>query len=243
MATRKINIDALIKKNAKEVSKSIEVSHKKTNAQIKSFEEEVKITSTPFLYRIKDVWKAFAALMAGFFTIGFIIARLTIPTETVLVTASVSPDIYDFNAFDTNGDGQITLAEVESRKQAVATVRFVSPDQYEFNAFDNDGDGQLNLAEAQAAKEALAINQFEFSDKDLNSKLNYEESTQAVYSMTQNKFSELDTDEDRHLSFEEVDQDIAYLSDQQFNKLDRNEDGKLTYNEAQYLFVIIFIEG
>ena len=36
MATRKINVDELIKKGAKEVSKSIEVSDKKTNAQIKS---------------------------------------------------------------------------------------------------------------------------------------------------------------------------------------------------------------
>jgi len=243
MAARKINEDALIKKALKAVNKDLGIAAKTPVAKLKSFNEKVKSAPTPFLYRIKDVWKAFAALMAGFFTIGFIIARFTIPTEVVIQTASVSPDIYDFNAFDTNGDGQITLAEVESRKQAVATVRFVSPDQYEFKAFDNDGDGQLNLAEAQAAKETLAINQFEFSDKDLNGKLNYEESTQAVFSMTQNKFDELDTDEDRHLSFEEVDQDIAYLSDQQFNKLDRNEDGKLAYNEAQYLFVIIFIEG
>jgi Ca2+-binding EF-hand superfamily protein len=243
MATRKINEDALIKQVFKKVNKDLGIAAKTPTTQMKSFNEKLKAIPTPFLYRIKDVWKAFTALMVGFFTIGFIIARFTISTEVVIQTASVSSDIYDFNAFDTNGDGKITLAEVESRKQAVATVRFVSPDQYEFKAFDNDGDGQLNLAEAQAAKEALAINQFEFSDKDLNGKLNYEESTQAVYSMTQNKFDELDTDEDRHLSFEEVDQDIAYLSDQQFNKLDRNEDGKLAYNEAQYLFVIIFIEG
>ena len=67
MVTRKINVDELIKKGAKEVSKSVEVSDKKTNAQIKSFEEKVKVASTPFLYRIKDVWKAFAALMAGFY--------------------------------------------------------------------------------------------------------------------------------------------------------------------------------
>ena len=39
MATRKINVDALIKKVTKEVSKSVEVSDKKTNAQIKSFDE------------------------------------------------------------------------------------------------------------------------------------------------------------------------------------------------------------
>ena len=48
MATRKLNVDALIKKTAKEVSKSIEVSDKKTNAQIKSFGEKVKTAPTPF---------------------------------------------------------------------------------------------------------------------------------------------------------------------------------------------------
>ena len=48
MATRKINVDELIKKGAKEVNKSIEVSDKKTNAQIKSFDGKVKAASTPF---------------------------------------------------------------------------------------------------------------------------------------------------------------------------------------------------
>ena len=66
------------------------MSDKKTNAQIKSFDEKVKAASTPFLYRIKDVWKAFAALMAGVFAIGFIIARLTIPTEAIVQIAAVS---------------------------------------------------------------------------------------------------------------------------------------------------------
>ena len=51
MATRKINVDALIKKATKEVSKSIELSDKKTNAQIKSFEEKVtKIFIHGFLH-------------------------------------------------------------------------------------------------------------------------------------------------------------------------------------------------
>jgi len=243
MVTRKINEDALIKKALKAINKDLGVSDKSRAARIKSFSESIKAAPPSFLNRIKDVWKAFAALMAGFFTIGFIIARLTIPTEVVIQTASVSPDIYDFNNFDTNSDGQITFAELENGKQAVATVRFVSPDQYEFSAFDIDDDGHLNLAEAQAAKESLAINQFKFSDKDLNGKLNYEESTQAVYSMTQNKFDELDNDEDRYLSFDEVNQDIAYLGEQQFNKLDRDKNGKLAFDEAQYLFVIIFVES
>ena len=226
-----------------ELDKENNLSYQVSERDVEIFEGKLKKVPEPFFSRVRGVWKAFAALMAGFFTIGFIIARLTIPAEVVIQTASISPDINDFNAFDINRDGQLTLAELESRKQNVATVRFVSPNQYQFNAFDSDGDGHLNLAEAREVKEALAVNQFEFSDKDLNGKLNFEESTKAVYSMTKNKFAELDGDQDSYLSFDEVNQDIAYLSDQQFNKLDRNQDGKLAYNEAQYLFVIIFIEG
>ena len=241
MATRKINEDVLIKKALKEINKDLGVSDKSRAARIKSFSESIKAAPPSFLNRIKDVWKAFAALMAGFFTIGFIIARLTIPTETTMLTASVSPDSID--SYHIYGSGPFGLAELTASQQTVATVEFVSPDQYEFKAFDNDGDGQLNLAEAQAAKEALAINQFEFSDIDSNGKLNFEESTKAVYAMSQNQFTSLDMNNDKQLSFEEVDQDIGNMSDIEFNKLDRDQNGKLDYAEAQYMFVIIFVES
>ena len=242
MATRKINVDALIKKTAKEVSKSIEVSDKKTNEQIKSFNEKVKVAPTPFLYRIKDVWKAFTALMAGFFTIGFIVARVTIPTETVVQTASISPDAHYFNAADTNGDGQLSVAEVESGHTTWGNVKFILPHLDDFDRFDHNNDGQLNLAEAQSLKEALAIKQFEFADKDSDGKLNYEESTHALHPFTQNQFAKLDKNEDRQLTFDEIDQDIAYMDEQQFNQLDLNQDGKLDYAEAQMMFIII-VEG
>ena len=158
MATRKINVDELIKKGAKEVSKSIEVSDKKTNAQIKSFEEKVKVASTPFIYRIKDVWKAFAALMAGFFTIGFIIARLTIPSETVMLTASVSPDIYDFNTFDSDGDGEWTLSETQVAKEALAIQQF----EYA----DKNQDAKLSFEESRQAVNDISQGQFIALDQD-----------------------------------------------------------------------------
>ena len=74
MATKKINEDALILKATKAVNKELGIADKTPAVRMKSFNEKVKAAPTPFLYRIKDGWKAFAALMAGFFTIGFIIA-------------------------------------------------------------------------------------------------------------------------------------------------------------------------
>ena len=196
MATRKINVDELIKKGAKEVSRSIEVSDKKTNAQIKSFDEKVKAASTPFLYRIRDVWKAFAALMAGFFTIGFIIARLTIPTEAVLQTAAVSPDIYDFNTFDGDGDGEWTLAEAQTAKQALG-IR-------QFEYADNNQDAKLSFEESQKAVNGISQGQFVALDQDGDGILSYEEVEQDIAYMDYQQFNQLDLNQDGKLNYAEA---------------------------------------
>ena len=196
MATRKINIDDLIKKGAKEVSKSVELSDKKTNAQIKSFEEKVKTASTPFLYRIKDVWKAFAALMAGFFTIGFIIARLTIPSETVMLTASVSPDIYDFNTFDSDGDGEWTLAEAQQAKLALAIQQF----EYA----DVNKDAKLDFEESRKAVNAISQGQFVALDQEGDGQLSFEEIDQDIAYMDYQEFNQLDLNKDGRLSYAEA---------------------------------------
>jgi hypothetical protein len=196
MATRKINVDELIKKGAKEVSKSIEVSDKKTNAQIKSFDEKVKAAPTPFLYRIKDVWKAFAALMAGFFTIGFIIARLTIPSETLMLTASVSPDIYDFNTFDSDGDGEWTLAETQTAKEALA-IR-------QFEYADKNQDAKLSFEESRKAVNSISQGQFVALDQDGDGQLSYEEVEQDIAYMDYQQFNQLDLNQDGRLNYAEA---------------------------------------
>ena len=86
--------------------------------------------------------------MAGFFTIGFIIARLTIPTEAVLQTAAVSPDIYDFNTFDSDGDGEWTLAEAQQCKRALAIQQF----EYA----DKNQDAKLSFEESRKAVNGIS---------------------------------------------------------------------------------------
>ena len=185
-----------VKKTAKDVSKSIEVSDKKTNAQIKSFEEKVKVTPTPFLYRIKDVWKAFAALMAGFFTIGFIIARLTIPTEAVIKTAAVSPDIYDFNTFDSNGDGELTLAEAQIAKEALA-IR-------QFEYADKNQDAKLSFEESRQAIDDISHGQFIALDQDGDGLVSYDEVDQDIAYMDYQQFNQLDLNQDGKLNYAEA---------------------------------------
>ena len=53
MATRKINEDALIKQVFKKVNKDLGIAAKTPAVQMKSFNEKLKATPTPFLYRIK----------------------------------------------------------------------------------------------------------------------------------------------------------------------------------------------
>ena len=196
MATRKINEDALIKKALKAVNKDLGIAAKTPAAKLKSFNEKVKSAPTPFLYRIKDVWKAFAALMAGFFTIGFIIARLTIPSETVMLTASVSPDIYDFNTFDSDGDGEWTLAEAQQAKEALAIQQF----EYA----DKNQDAKLSFEESRKAVDDISQGQFIALDQDGDGLVSFEEVDQDIAYMDYQEFNELDLNQDGRLNYAEA---------------------------------------
>jgi len=196
MATRKINEDALIKKVFKKVNKDLGISAKTPSAQMKSFNEKLKATPTPFLYRIKDVWKAFAALMAGFFTIGFIMARLTIPSQSVIQTASVSPDIYDFNTFDSDGDGEWTLAETQVAKEALA-IR-------QFEYVDKNQDAKLNFEESRQAVNGISQGQFIALDQDGDGLVSFEEVDQDIAYMDYQQFNQLDLNQDGKLNYAEA---------------------------------------
>jgi hypothetical protein len=196
MASRKINQDALIKKVFKKVDKDMSISNKTRAAQIKSFNEKVKAAPPPFLYRVRDVWKAFAALMAGFFTIGFIIARLTIPSETVMLTASVSPDIYDFNTFDSDGDGEWTLSETQVAKEALAIQQF----EYA----DKNQDAKLSFEESRQAVNGISQGQFIALDEDGDGLHSFEEIDQDIAYMDYQQFNQLDLNQDGRLSYAEA---------------------------------------
>ena len=196
MATKKINIDALILKATKAVNKELGIADKTPAAKMKSFNEKLKTAPTPFLYRIKDVWKAFAALMAGVFAIGFIIARLTIPTEAVLQTAAISPDTYDFNTFDSDGDGEWTLAETQVAKEALA-IR-------QFEYADKNQDAKLSFEECRNAMNDVSQGQFIALDEDGDGLHSFEEIGQDIAYMDYQQFNQLDLNQDGKLNYAEA---------------------------------------
>ena len=196
MATRKINQDALMKKALIAVNKDLGIAAKTPAAQMKSFNKRLNAAPIPLLDRLKDVWKAFAALMAGFFTIGFIIARLTIPTETVMLTASVSPDIYDFNTFDSDGDGEWTLAEAQQAKKALAIQQF----EYA----DKNQDAKLSFEESRQAVNGVSQGQFIALDQDGDGLHSFEEVDQDIAYMDYQQFNQLDLNQDGKLNYAEA---------------------------------------
>ena len=196
MATKKINADALILKATKAINKELGIADKTPAAKMKSFNEKVKAAPTPFLYRIKDVWKAFAALMAGVFAIGFIIARLTIPTEAVLQTAAISPDTYDFNTFDSDGDGEWTLAETQVAKEALAIQQF----EYA----DKNQDAKLSFEESRQAVNGISQGQFIALDEDGDGLHSFEEIDQDIAYMDYQQFNQLDLNQDGKLNYAEA---------------------------------------
>jgi hypothetical protein len=196
MATKKINADALILKATKAVNKELGIADKTPAVKMKSFNEKVKAAPTPFLYRIKDVWKAFAALMAGVFAIGFIIARLTIPTEAVLQTAAISPDTYDFNTFDSDGDGEWTLAETQVAKEALA-IR-------QFEYADKNQDAKLSFEECRNAMNDVSQGQFIALDEDGDGLHSFEEIDQDIAYLDYQQFNQLDLNQDGKLNYAEA---------------------------------------
>jgi Ca2+-binding EF-hand superfamily protein len=178
------------------VNKDLGIAAKTPAAQMKSFNKKLNAAPIPLIDRLKDVWKAFAALMAGFFTIGFIIARLTIPTEAVLQTAAISPDIYDFNTFDSDGDGEWTLAETQVAKEALAIQQF----EYA----DKNQDGKLSFEESINAVNAISQGQFIALDENGNGELSYEEVEQDIAYMDYQQFNQLDLNQDGKLNFAEA---------------------------------------
>ena len=196
MATKKINEDALILKATKAVNKELGIADKTPTAKMKSFNEKVKAAPTPFLYRIKDVWKAFAALMAGVFAIGFIIARLTIPTEAIVQIAAVSPDTYDFNTFDSDGDGEWTLAETQVAKEALAIQQFEYADMNQ--------DAKLSFEESRKAVNGISQGQFIALDQDGYGLVSFEEVDKDIAYMDYQQFNQLDLNQDGKLNYAEA---------------------------------------
>ncbi len=230
-----MNKNVLINNALKAVKKELGVSDETPAAQMDSFKSKSKAVSTPLLYCIKENLKNFIVVITAFFSLGFLIARLVLPTEAVLQTASISPDAHYFNVADTNGDGQLSQAEVESGYTTWGNVKFIFPSLDDFKVFDNNNDGQLSLAEVQSIKEKFVSPNLAF-DNNNDDQLNLAEaqSVDAKFvAPDQYDFEVFDTNNDDQLNLAEAQKAKAVLAVRQFNYADLNHDGKLSLMESK----------
>jgi len=226
MANRKKNSEILLKKALNDIKKDLGIPPKTSKYKIKEFESKLSLLEPNFLYRIKDIWKTALALMTAFFSIGFVIARLTLPVEVTIKTAN------NQNLIPLDILTNIASKSVQDFQNAGIKKNFFiyKLSAYEFVIFDTNGDENFNFNEAQHAKNAIALKKFRDADKNQNGQLSNEEFEFKEY-LTGN-FQIRDRNQDGQLSFNEIDQYISHLTREQFNFLDKNQDGELMFSEA-----------
>jgi len=226
MANRKNNSEILLKKALKNIKKELGVPPKIPKYRIKEFESKLNLLEPNFLYRIKDIWKTALALMTAFFSIGFVIARLTLPGEVTMKTAN------NQNPIPSDILTNIASESVQDFQNAgIKKISFFYKlSAYEFMIFDTNGDKSFNFNEAQHAKNAIALKKFRDADKNQDGQLSNKEFDLKEH-LTGN-FQIRDRNQDGQLSFNEIDQYISHLTREQFNFLDKNQDGELMFSEA-----------
>ncbi len=126
--------------------------------------------------------------------------------------------------FDTNGDGQVSAAELQAGLTAL------------FTKIDTNNDGYLTLSEAQAWREASQVALFNSLDTDKSTSLSLAElqaDTKAPEKMSAKLFTLLDGDKNNVLSLEE----FSLLGPgkggiiHHFADMDTDSDGKVSQSE------------
>lgn len=196
MATLKFNKDALIKKALKAVHRELGVSDETPKALRESFNAKSKAVPMPLFYYIKERKKAFLAVVSTFFSLGFVVARLMIPVEPMIHTASATLDSYEFNTFDSDKDGELNLAEAQKAKKALVARQF--------HFSDTNHDGLLSFEESQKAFSVGPYAKFASLDENGDGYLSFEESDQDICYMNKQQFEQLDKNSNGKWNFAEA---------------------------------------
>ena len=162
---------------------------------MKSFNEKVKAAQHLF-YIVLRMFGKLCSSDGRILYYWFYHCKTHIPTEAVLQTAAVSPDIYDFNTFDSDGDGEWTLAE------ALKCKRSLSYQQFEYA--DKNQDAKLSFEESRKAVNGISQGQFIALDEDGDGLHSFEEVDQDIAYMDYQQFNQLDLNQDGKLNYAEA---------------------------------------
>lgn len=207
--------DQLIDKAFARVNKDLSISDKNPQTRLNQFQKKLDAAQPSLIYRLKEVWQALLALMAGFFTIGFMMAKLSLTSGLVLQTASL--DQHDFNMFDADMNGKLNYAEALAARETLVFEQF--------QALDHNRDALLSSNEGQVALASYNLSKCSMGD------------SQACSTSPDVQLASFDTDQDQHICYKEFYAVLAQLDPQYFDYLDQNKDGELDYNEAKHLAI------
>ena len=207
--------DQLIDKAFARVNKDLSISDKNPQARLNQFQKKLDAAQPSLIYRLKEVWQALLALMAGFFTIGFMMAKLSLTSSLVLQTASL--DQHDFNMFDADMNGKLNYAEAVAARETLVFEQF--------QVLDHNRDALLSSNEGQVALASYNLSKCSMGD------------SQACSISPDAQLASFDTDQDQHICYKEFYTVLAQLDPKYFDYLDQNKDGELDYNEAKHLAI------
>jgi Ca2+-binding EF-hand superfamily protein len=207
--------DQLIDKAFAGVKKDLSISDKNPQARLNQFQKKLDAAQPSLIYRLKEVWQVLLALTAGFFTIGFMMAKLSLTSGLALQTASL--DQHDFNMFDADMNGKLNYAEALAAREMLIIEQF--------QALDHNRDALLSSDEAQ-----VVLASYNLSKCSLGNSQDCSTSPDA-------QLATFDTDQDQHICYTEFYNVLAQLDPQFFDYLDQNKDGELNYNEAKHLAI------
>lgn len=162
-------------------------------------------------------------------------AALIVTPELALAQSPAAPRGGPLARFDADGDGKITLAEVDAVAQAEVAAFDADGDEQltlkelregaaaaRFKALDADGDGKVTLAEfqAQPAGGRRGVRMLPVRDEDRDGKLSLSELT----AMARRLFEVADADANGELTTEELAQ--ARPGDRRFGRRGEGGDGE-----------------
>lgn len=149
---------------------------------------------------------------------------------------------------DTNGDGSVDLAEIQTARPDFTIEKFQAADgngdgllsRDELRAthgkarqhrnLDTDGDGSYSLEEMQKARPGLTQEQYAGFDSDQDGKLNR---TELKRSFSREMFSRIDQDGSGGVSPSELQSHRSGATQDDFTKLDTDSNGQLSPEELK----------
>jgi hypothetical protein len=203
----------LIANAFEEVKKNLSISDSNPKERLNKFQKKLDATEPNVIFRLKAVWQVLIALMVSFFTIGFMMAKLSLTSGVVIQYAVL--DEHEFNMYDADMNGKLDFAEAQAAREMLAFEQFQS--------LDKNRDALLSASESQTTLVSLLESKCAMGNKE------------ACSMSTDNGLKMIDMDQNQHICYKEFLSNIAVIDSNRFSYLDQNKDGELDFKEATHL--------